>query len=170
MSLTYEQLVAAWSASRLTGEAVIAWFQDHRWLQHQALFARRHFCEPALFHQELVELFWSGAQRLGVFAFRGGAKSTMAEEFIALGAAELAFRNCVILGASEGRAAERIAAVKRELERNEDLVELYGEASWRCVDASKACHSQQRLHSSFGEGSRHQGFEAPGLASGFAGY
>jgi hypothetical protein len=127
MSLTYEQLVVAWSDGRLSREQVIAWFQDHRWLQHQALFAHRHSCEPALFHQELVELFWSETQRLGVFAFRGGAKSTIAEEFIALGAAELAFRNCVILGASEGRAAERIAAVKRELERNEDLVDLYGE-------------------------------------------
>jgi len=37
MSLTYEQLVAAWSAGRLMREEVIAWFQDHRWLQHQAL-------------------------------------------------------------------------------------------------------------------------------------
>ena len=127
MSLTYEQLVAAWSAGRLMREEVIAWFQDHRWLQHQALFAHRHSCEPALFHRELVEAFWSEARRIGVFAFRGGAKSTIAEEFIALGAAELAFRNCVILGASEGRAAERIAAVKRELERNDDLVDLYGE-------------------------------------------
>jgi hypothetical protein len=33
MSLTYEQLVAAWSAGRLMREEVIAWFQDHRWLQ-----------------------------------------------------------------------------------------------------------------------------------------
>jgi hypothetical protein len=113
MSLTYEQLVAAWSDCRLRREEVIAWFQDHRWLQHQALFAHRHSCEPALFHQELVELFWSETQRLGVFAFRGGAKSTIAEEFIALGAAELAFHNCVILGASEGRAAERPSASPR---------------------------------------------------------
>ena len=83
MSLTYEQLVAAWSAGRLMREEVIAWFQDHRWLQHQALFAHRHSCEPALFHRELVEAFWSEARRIGVFAFRGGAKSTIAEEFIA---------------------------------------------------------------------------------------
>ena len=87
MSLTYEQLVAAWSADRLSREQVIAWFQDDRWEQHQVLFAHRHSCEPALFHQELVEAFWSEERRLGVFAFRGGAKSTIAEEFIALGAA-----------------------------------------------------------------------------------
>ena len=127
MSLTYEQLVAACSAGRLTREEVIAWFQDHRWEQHQAMFAHRHSHDPALFHRELVELFWSEHRRLGVFAFRGSAKSTIAEEFVTLGAAELAFRNCVFVGASEGRAAERIAAVKRELERNDDLVELYGE-------------------------------------------
>src|SRR6516165_10185572 len=127
MSLTYEQLVATLSAGRLTRAEVIAWFQEHRWEQHQAMFAHRHSREPALFHRELVELFWSEHRRVGTFAFRGSAKSTIAEEFVTLGAAELAFRNCVFVGASEGRAAERIAAVKRELERNDDLVELYGE-------------------------------------------
>jgi hypothetical protein len=111
----------------VTREELIAWYQIHRWEQHQTLFPHRHAQKPALFHQELVELFWSDARRLGVFAFRGSAKSTIAEEFVTLGSAELAFRNCVFVGASEGRASERIAAVARELERNEELIQLYGE-------------------------------------------
>ena len=72
-----------------TREELIAYFQEHRWEQHQAMFAHRHSHDPALFHRELVELFWSEQRRLGVFAFRGSAKSTIAEEFVALGAAEV---------------------------------------------------------------------------------
>jgi hypothetical protein len=111
----------------VTREELIVWFQDHRWDQHRAFFAHRHVRAPSAFHEELVNLFWSNVRRMGVFAFRGSAKSTIAEEFVTLGAAELAFRNCVFVGASEGRAAERIAAVARELERNEELLQLYGE-------------------------------------------
>jgi len=108
-------------------EEAIAWFQERRWVQHQTLFCHRHDRAPALFHPELVELFWHGPQYIGVFAFRGGAKSTLAEEFVVIAAAELRFKNIVFIGSSEGRAAERIAAVKRELERNPDIIEMYGE-------------------------------------------
>jgi hypothetical protein len=97
------------------------------WEWHQIIFQRRHFCEPALFHEELVSLFWSKALQVGVFAFRGSGKSTLAEEFVALQAARGLFRNCLIVGASEARAAERLAAIAREFEHNEDLTEMFGE-------------------------------------------
>jgi len=110
-----------------TREDLILYYRRRRWAQHQVFFKHRHLQAEALFHRELVQAFWSTIPRLGVFAFRGGAKSTLIEEFIVLAVCEMRFRNIVILGASEGRAAERLAAIKRELERNDDLVELYGE-------------------------------------------
>ena len=31
-----------------TREELIAWFQEHRWEQHQAMFAHRHSHDPAI--------------------------------------------------------------------------------------------------------------------------
>jgi len=62
-----------------------------------------------------------------VMAFRGAAKSTLAEENIILDACFKSFHNCVIVAASEKRALERLAAIKREFETNETLRDLMGD-------------------------------------------
>src|SRR5215469_5930873 len=98
-----------------------------RFRAHEVLFASRHEDLPALWHRELVEALWSGPQRLVVLGFRGGAKSTYAEEFVALGACERAFRFAVFIGPSETRAAERLMAVSLELKMNDVLLGIYGD-------------------------------------------
>lgn len=59
-------------------------------------------------------------------AFRGSAKSSLAEEDIVIAALYRVFKNILIIGASEGRAAERLASVGYELSMNENILELFG--------------------------------------------
>ena len=120
---------------------------DNPWNAHQVFFAHRHPTAPALFHPELVADFWSPHRYSQVLAFRGGAKSTYGEEDICLAAAIPVFRNILIIGASETRAAERLASVSYELAGNETLIEFFGEqkrpgAAWtqtKLVTAKNVC-------------------------------
>ena len=60
-------------------------------------------------------------------AFRGGGKSTLAEEALVLAAVMKLVRNVLIIGSNSDRANDRLRAIKHELETNELLVELYGD-------------------------------------------
>lgn len=60
-------------------------------------------------------------------AFRGFAKSTLAEEAIILMACFQEFHNWLLLGSSYDRACERLHSIKHEFENNELLIELFGE-------------------------------------------
>lgn len=59
--------------------------------------------------------------------FRGGSKSTIAEEAMALSACLKLLRNAAIFGVSEGRAKERLQAIKHELEYNEAIKDIFGD-------------------------------------------
>jgi len=67
------------------------------------------------------------ARAQGLDAFRGGGKSTLAEEALVLAAAMKLVRNVLIIGSNSDRANDRLRAIKHELETNELLVELYGD-------------------------------------------
>lgn len=102
-------------------------FAGNRPLAHEALFGHRHRDETPEFHKNIIE-FLHGRHADGVIlAFRDAAKSTIAEEDIILDACLQRFHNCVIVGASEKRAIERLAAIKREIETNEFLREVFGD-------------------------------------------
>src|SRR6266851_3419310 len=102
---------------------ILAGYAANPWLAHTALFSHRHPFAAAEFHQELVEDFWSPEPESVRLAFRGSAKSTLGEEDICLAVCSRAFRNILIIGSSETRAAERLASVSYELVAN-DLVTL----------------------------------------------
>src|SRR6516225_5234768 len=108
-------------------EQLILEFAAEPIVAHQALFEHRHSAETPRFHDELIELFHSSIPKLLVMAFRGGAKSTLAEEAILLEAASRCVRNVLILGSNFDRAADRLRAIKHELETNELLIQLYGD-------------------------------------------
>lgn len=75
----------------------------------------------------MVEDFWSADPRSIVLAFRGSGKSTLVEEDVALAGVEGEFRNILIVGSSERRAAERLLAVANEVGNNELLMAVYGD-------------------------------------------
>ncbi len=105
----------------------IRYFAEDRWQAHQIIFPHRHPAAPAEFHPELVEDFWSDDPYSIRLAFRGSAKSTLGEEDITLAVCYRIFHNILIIGASEARAAERLAVVSYELVNNEFLISMFGE-------------------------------------------
>lgn len=105
---------------------IITKFARNRRLAHRVLFAHRHPDETPPFHEDIVDRWHSPAPKVLLECFRGGAKSTLSEEAIALLACFREFANCIILGESEGRAVDRLRAIKHELEYNESLIELFG--------------------------------------------
>src|SRR6516225_7577081 len=107
-------------------EQLIRKFADDRVIAHQALFAHRHGSTTPKFHDELITLMHSGAPKVLVMAFRGGGKSTLAEEMIILAAAMKLVKNVLIIGANSERANDRLRAIKHELVSNELLIELFG--------------------------------------------
>jgi|SRR5215469_2378409 len=99
--------------------------REDRFAAHEEVFRHRHEDAPALWHRELSDCFWSPEGRQVILGFRGGAKSTFAEEHVAVAGLEGAFRCCVFIGPSETRAAERLGAVAAELRLNDLLLTLW---------------------------------------------
>lgn len=97
-----------------------------RVLAHQVIFHRRHKDETPDFHREMIADWHSRIPWLLHMGFRGSAKSTIGEEAILLRAAFREFKNGIIIGSSADRAAERLFAVRRMIEKNEILEELFG--------------------------------------------
>jgi len=92
-------------------------------LAHHFFFP--HSNRDAPFHDEMVRAWHSPTKRILTMAFRGCGKSTKAEEAITLEVCYQRVKNVLILGESESRAEERLAAIKHHLEYNEDLQQTF---------------------------------------------
>ena len=89
-------------------ETLILKFARDRVIAHQSLFAHRHSDETPPFHDELTELWHSSSLKVLTLAFRGGGKSTLAEEALVLAAAMKLARNVLIIGSNSERANDRL--------------------------------------------------------------
>lgn len=98
----------------------------NRRLAHKTIFAHRHSNASPFFHYEMIDLWASSVPHALVMAFRGAAKSTIAEEAITLSSCYREFHNALILAETYHRACERLAVIKREIETNEILEYLFG--------------------------------------------
>lgn len=94
-------------------------------LAHATLFPHRHPDETPQFHLEMIDLWHSEEPHVITEAFRGGAKSTVAEEAITTMACLRRFRNGVVLGDNETRAKERLTSIKYELQTNDMIEALF---------------------------------------------
>lgn len=99
--------------------------KDRR-LAHRVFFGHRHPNTTPPFHYEIVDLWHSSAPKVLIKAFRGAAKSTLAEEAIIIQAAYREFKNGIVLGETVDRAIERLRAIKHEFETNTALDECFG--------------------------------------------
>jgi hypothetical protein len=106
-------------------EILEALYRD-RELAHKTLFPHRHKNKDPEFHAQFREVLYSEDQWAVLEAFRGGAKSTQAEERIIIGALFEDFRYAIIVGNSYDRACERLAAIKNELNTNDNITEVFG--------------------------------------------
>lgn len=95
-------------------------------LAHQVLFGHRHPDETPDFHYEIIDDLHGPSTRVLELAFRGAGKSTIAEEYICIDALFQRFSNFIIVGESFTRAAERLSAIKHELDFNEHIHDLFG--------------------------------------------
>ena len=96
-------------------------------LAHAVLFAHRRPNKTPAFHRRLILDWHDPASSYLDMVFRGGAKSTIAEEAIVIKALNREFKNCLIVGADFDRAAARLHAIRMEFENNELIRQIYGD-------------------------------------------
>lgn len=113
-------------------DEIVTRLYKNRPLAHAVLFAHRHTDvkgratpSPA-FHEEMIQDFHGPAPGVVDIVFRGGAKSTIAEEAITTMAGLREFKNCLIIGENADRAASRLAAIRREISMNELFYQAFG--------------------------------------------
>lgn len=121
-------------------------------LAHQVLFAHRHPDETPEFHYEIIDDLHGPERRVIELAFRGAGKSTIAEEYIAIDACYRRFRNFIIVGESFTRAAERLAAVKHEIDFNDNLRLLFGDLHGPVWNEDKIVLANGVVIQAFGRG------------------
>lgn len=110
----------------LDRDAVIEKLARNPRLAHATFFSHRHPDTTPSFHYELIGLWHGSDPRVVVEAFRGAAKSTLAEEAIVIMACLRKFRNGLILGETFDRSVERLKSIKHEFEENPFIEELFG--------------------------------------------
>lgn len=106
--------------------ALIEKFHTDRYLAHDFLFESRRKNKSPEFHKNILQLFYSVSQHALAEAFRGGAKSTLVEEYVILALLFRDSRFAILIGNTYDMACQRLAAIKHELETNELLIELFG--------------------------------------------
>lgn len=121
-------------------------------LAHQVLFEHRHPDKTPEFHWDVIRLWHSINAKVGILAFREGGKSSIAEEAFVLCAGFKWFRNGIILGSSVDRAADRMRAIKHEIENNELFIQLFGELKGEVWNETRIVLTNGVVIQSFGRG------------------
>ncbi len=119
---------------------------------HRVLFAHRHPNETPDFHFDIIRDLHGESRRVLFLAFRGAAKSTLAEEAITIGACWRRFRNHIIIGESATRACERLASVKHELDFNPYIRAIFGDLHGPVWNEDKVVLNNGVVIQAFGRG------------------
>ena len=126
-------------------------------LAHQTLFGHRHPDTTPPFHFEMIADLHGPSRRVLELAFRGAAKSTIAEEYIVISALYQRFSNFIIVGESFTRAAERLHAVAHELDFNEHINTLFGSVHGAVWNEDKIQLANGVVIQAFGRGQSMRG-------------
>jgi hypothetical protein len=108
-------------------QTLLTLFKTNRVLAHEYLFRHRHKEITPPFHEEMIGLLNCDHPLVALEAFRGGAKSTRAEEDALLKALFKEEEFILIVGNSWSSACERLATIRQELETNDALIDLFGD-------------------------------------------
>jgi hypothetical protein len=120
---------------------------------HKIIFQERHKDVTPPFHALYQTSFFDPTiSKLLYWIFRGGAKSSIAEECLGIGANFKQFNNAVIVGANETRASERLIAIRHELQYNERLISLFGEQVGEMWSDTKLVLSNGVMIQAIGQG------------------
>lgn len=133
-------------------EAVILKLAREPRLAHATLFRHRHPNETPPFHYEIIDDWHGPSPRVLTMAFRGAAKSTLAEEAMIVMACLRQFKNGIILGENEPRAVERLNSIKHEIETNPYVEELFGDLTGPTWQERKIVLANGTVIQAFGRG------------------
>lgn len=108
-------------------ETQLLLYRDRR-RAHATLFSSdaRHSESTPPFHWEIIDDFHSATRNLCWIAFRGAAKTTIAEEATVVRACFREFRNCLIVSSTSDIAEMRLHAIRKQFEMNEAILEIFG--------------------------------------------
>jgi hypothetical protein len=132
--------------------ATIADLMREPLLAHRLLFKHRHANLTPPFHREIIELWHSSAPSVLIQAFRGAAKSTLAEEALIIQALLRQFHNAIVLGETYERAVERLRAIKHEIETNQLIFALFGDQVGPIWSEAKIQLNNGAIIQAFGRG------------------
>ena len=133
-------------------EALIARLgTDHR-LAHEFIFKTRHPNQTPPFHYEMLDDLHGPVLNLVELAFRGAAKSTRAEEYLAIRGLFGRFENCILVGASYPLACERLGAIMHELDTNENIEIVFGSQRGAVWNENRIVLSNGKLIQAVGRG------------------
>lgn len=121
-------------------------------LAHEYFFGQNHTEATPAFHEEMIEDWHSDEPNVGAMAFRGAAKSTRAEEAIAISIWFERARNIVVLGDSEARAIDRIRAIKNIILNNERGQRLFNVGMGDIWTETKVTFSNGIILQGYGRG------------------
>lgn len=128
-------------------------------LAHAVLFKHRHPQASPDFHREMI-LDWHSPQKSILdLVFRGGSKSTIAEEAIAIMALYSEFKNGLIVGSSLERATQRLHAIRNEFHTNEMIRKLFGDPVGEIDGANKIVTSRGIMLQALGRGQSLRGIK-----------
>ena len=111
----------------LDSKVLLEAFSRDRALAAETLFRHRHPNVTPHFHVQLHDAWRSADEFIVIEAFREGAKSTTAEEFLAIEACFGNFGYAIIGGETYTKACERLEAIKYELSTNLKIQSLFGD-------------------------------------------
>ena len=106
--------------------ALLRAISDDRALGSAMLFGHRHEYSTPDFHVRVMDLWRSADEFVLIEAFREGAKTTLAEEFLTMEAAFGNFFYCIIFGETYAKACQKIEAIAFEARTNHKLGKLFG--------------------------------------------
>lgn len=137
-------------------------------LAHATFFKESHSDHTPNFHKVIINDWHSQLPNVLDLAFRGAAKSTLAEEAITVMAALGETRNCIIIGESYERAVDRLRAIKHHIETNDFIQATLGVEPGPIWTEDKIVLNNNSIIQAFGRGQSLRGVkyinERPDLA------
>lgn len=110
----------------LQDKALLRAISDDRALGSAMLFGHRHEFHTPDFHVRMMDMWRSADPFVLIEAFREGAKTTLAEEFLLMEAAYGNFFYAVIFGETYAKACQKLEAIAHEARTNIKVTKLFG--------------------------------------------
>lgn len=132
---------------------------NDRLLAHAYLFEHRHKDAMPDYQPDMIADFHSDQKHNQDLVFRGGGKSTIAEEAILLRCAWREFKYALIVGSTIDRAVQRLHSIRYEAETNPQLEAVFGRLQGPIWSADQLMFSNGVMIGALGRGQSLRGIK-----------